>query len=104
MAKPRFTNKLPNKGVMSMEELLQLIEEFGFKEKPCAPTQEKVEMVPDPMDTILDGQHRRLWITPQRPKEVPQRPIWGKTVFEITKNGKFMGYAKAPNGHHKAGR
>lgn len=55
IAKPRFTNKLPNKGVMLVEEFLQLIEEFGFKEKPCVPTQEKVEVVLDP---VYDGQRR----------------------------------------------
>jgi len=28
---------------------------------------------------------------------------WGKTVFEVTLDGKFVGYAKAPNGKRKSG-
>ena len=46
------------KGVMSVEELLQRLEEFGVKEKPFAPTQKKVEVVFGPMYTIFDGQRR----------------------------------------------
>ena len=28
---------------------------------------------------------------------------WGHTVYEVIKNGKFIGYTKAPNGNRKAG-
>lgn len=46
------------KGVMSVEELLQRLEEFGVKEKPFAPAREEVEGVLAPRYTIADGQHR----------------------------------------------
>jgi len=39
----------------------------------------------------------KLEITATKPSKE-----WGKTVFEITKNGKFVGYAKAPNGKRKS--
>jgi len=40
----------------------------------------------------------KLEITAARPPKE-----WGKTVFEMIKNGKFVGYAKVPNGKRRSG-
>jgi hypothetical protein len=78
MAKLRFTasktdrqrgdkDKPPNKGVMSVEELLQRLEEFGVKDKPFAPAQDEVEGVLDRSHSLLvDGQHRRMKLAPNQ--------------------------------------